>query len=61
MHDQDPVESVITIDRNAQHEHHAAFLSASGAVRSGLNPSLFSDASRRATQIVRVRLLLSCR
>ena len=26
-----------------EHEHHAAFLSAPGGVRRGLNPSLFSD------------------
>ena len=34
-----------------EHEHHAAFLSTSGGVRSGFNPSLFSDASCGAIQI----------
>ena len=31
--------------KRTKREHHAAFLSASGGVRSGLNPSVFSDAS----------------
>jgi hypothetical protein len=34
-----------------EHERYAALLNASGGVRSGLNPSLFSDASRGATQM----------
>jgi hypothetical protein len=34
-----------------EHERHAAFLNASDVVRSGLNPSLFSDPSCSATQM----------
>jgi len=36
--------------KGTEHEHHAAFLSASGAARSGFNPSWFSDRSFAADQ-----------